>query len=55
MERGPWEAEEAKRTISNNLVFSFNQMSITLMNNLECLLLTGDTVFDAVCHGSICL
>jgi hypothetical protein len=55
MQHSPWEAEEAKRTICNNLVFILNKISIMLVNKVECLLLTGDTAFDALCQGSLCL
>jgi hypothetical protein len=55
IEHSSWEAEEAKRTICNNLVFSFNKISAMLVNKLECSLLTGDTTSDEVHQGSPCL
>jgi hypothetical protein len=38
-----------------NLVLSFNKISIMLVDKLECLLLTGEAAFDALCQRPLCL
>jgi hypothetical protein len=58
MDHSPWEAEEAEHTVCNNFsdkVSCFNKISLMLVNKLQCLLLTGERTFEALCQGSLCL